>query len=165
MIVVADASPLNYLIQIESEDLLEKLYGRVFVPSAVIEELAHPCAPAAIVSWLSRMPAWIEVRAVAIANATGLHRLHPGERAAIILSEEIHADLLLIDEKEGRTEAKRRGLLTIGTLGVLLAAGNKRLIDPQDAFRKLMADTTFRASTDITERFLSYCKKSSKPGC
>lgn len=45
MIVVADASPLNYLIQIESEELLKKLYGRVIVPTAVIEELAHIRAP------------------------------------------------------------------------------------------------------------------------
>ena len=114
MIVVADASPLNYLIHIESEELLKKLYGRVIVPTAVIEELAHS------------------------------------------------ADLLLIDEKEGRAEAKRRGLLTIGTLGVLLAAGNKGFIDPRDAFQKLLVDTTFHASADLKERFLSYCKKSAK---
>ncbi len=38
MIVVADASPLNYLIQIDCDPLLARLFGRVFVPSAVMEE-------------------------------------------------------------------------------------------------------------------------------
>lgn len=108
------------------------------------------------------MPTWIEVRPVTVTDPTALHRLDPGERAAILLTEEISADLLLIDEKEGRAEAKRRGLLTIGTLGVLLAAGNKGFIDPRDAFQKLLVDTTFHASADLKERFLSYCKKSAK---
>jgi uncharacterized protein len=45
MIVVADASPLNYLIQIDSDNLLHELFGRVLVPAAVMEELGHPRAP------------------------------------------------------------------------------------------------------------------------
>ena len=45
MIVVADASALNYLIQIECENLLQRLFGRVLIPVAVIEELRHPAAP------------------------------------------------------------------------------------------------------------------------
>lgn len=44
MIVVADSSPLNYLIQIQCDSLLQELYKRVFVPMAVIEELRHPRA-------------------------------------------------------------------------------------------------------------------------
>ena len=38
MIVVADSSPLNYLIQIQHDSLLQELYTRVFVPTAVIED-------------------------------------------------------------------------------------------------------------------------------
>jgi len=41
MIVVADASPLNYLIQIQAEELLHKIFGRVLVPAAVMQELRH----------------------------------------------------------------------------------------------------------------------------
>jgi len=41
MIVVADASPLNYLIQVNCDTLLQDLYGRVLVPATVIEELRH----------------------------------------------------------------------------------------------------------------------------
>ena len=37
MIVVADTSPLNYLIVIKHEDLLPKLYPPVFVPPEVME--------------------------------------------------------------------------------------------------------------------------------
>jgi uncharacterized protein len=39
IVVVADTSPLNYLIQIHCQDLLPALYERVLVPPAVITEL------------------------------------------------------------------------------------------------------------------------------
>jgi predicted nucleic acid-binding protein len=44
------------------------------------------------------------------------------EREAIQLAEEQHADLLLIDERKGRRQAKQRGLKTTGTLGVLFSS-------------------------------------------
>lgn len=98
MIVVADSSPLNYLIQIQHDSLLPELYIRVFVPTAVIEELRHPRAPVAIASWLQRIPAWLEVRS-ATSKVGILEDLDAGEREAIFLAEEMRASLLLIDEK------------------------------------------------------------------
>jgi hypothetical protein len=38
-IVVADTTPLRYLVVIEREHLLPALYGRVLTPPAVAEEL------------------------------------------------------------------------------------------------------------------------------
>ena len=35
MIVVADSSPLQYLILLGQPSLLEQLYGRVFIPGVV----------------------------------------------------------------------------------------------------------------------------------
>jgi predicted nucleic acid-binding protein len=45
MIVVADTTPINYLILIEEIDVLPKLYGRVMIPRAVNEELMRSRAP------------------------------------------------------------------------------------------------------------------------
>ena len=42
MIVVADASPLNYLVLIEQIGLLPTLYGSVLIPEAVHRELQRP---------------------------------------------------------------------------------------------------------------------------
>jgi predicted nucleic acid-binding protein len=45
MVVVADASPINYLILIECIDVLRVLYGRVVIPVEVFSELtADGCA-------------------------------------------------------------------------------------------------------------------------
>jgi predicted nucleic acid-binding protein len=72
MIVVADTAPLNYLIQIESDALLFHLYERIIVPAGVMRELRHPAAPAAVRAWLTRVPAWIDVRQPAAAAAAEL---------------------------------------------------------------------------------------------
>jgi predicted nucleic acid-binding protein len=48
IVVVADTSPLNYLIQIHGDHVLPALYARVFVPEAVVDELRHPHAVAAV---------------------------------------------------------------------------------------------------------------------
>ena len=45
MIVVADTSPINYLILIEEIDILTKMYGRVVIPHTVYEELLRGSAP------------------------------------------------------------------------------------------------------------------------
>lgn len=62
MIVVADASPLNYLVSIEAEDLLPKLFGRVVIPNAVFEELQAVGASEKVREWARKLPEWIEIK-------------------------------------------------------------------------------------------------------
>jgi predicted nucleic acid-binding protein len=45
MVVVADTSPINYLVLIAQIDLLKQLYARILIPPAVVAELKHPVAP------------------------------------------------------------------------------------------------------------------------
>lgn len=154
MIVVADTSPLNYLIQIDCDNLLPQLYNRIVIPSAVMQEIAHASAPTAVRTWMTHVPTWVDVLLTESAPDAGLAYLDTGEQEAIQLAEEQHADLLLMDERKGRLEAKRRGLKTTGTLGVLLSAGELRLIDPEIAYRRLLAETTFRTSAVLEAQFL-----------
>lgn len=110
IVVVADTSPLNYLIQINFDHLLPTLYERVLVPSAVLEELRHPMAAAAVGAWLARVPPWLVVQEVAEAADGRLARLDAGERQAIQLAKRERADLLLMDEKLGVRIAREHGL-------------------------------------------------------
>lgn len=159
MVVVADASPLNYLIQIDCDGLLRDLYGRVLAPASVMEELGHPLAPASVAGWLLHLPSWIDVRTVRLRKDATMEALDRGERDAIQLAEEEHANLLLIDERLGRSEAKRRGIATMGTLGILLAGGKRRLIEPEVAFRQLIGQTNFRATPKLIESFAEQCRE------
>jgi predicted nucleic acid-binding protein len=45
MIVIADTSPLHYLILLEHTEILQHLYGRVIIPRAVARELQAERTP------------------------------------------------------------------------------------------------------------------------
>src|SRR5690242_3683282 len=118
MIVVADTSPLNYLVLIEAVDVLKPLYSRVLVPKTVASELQAGNTPATVRAWIARPPEWCEIRPDPDSDPK-LEFLDPGERAAITLAMAVRADRLLMDEWDGRAEAERRHLYVTGTLGVL----------------------------------------------
>ena len=54
--------------------------------------------------------------------------LHAGEIAALSLALELRADLVLMDEAEGRAAATALKLTTMGLLGILLQARQRSLI-------------------------------------
>ena len=45
MLVIADNTPLRYLILLGYVDILPALYGHVIIPHAVLIELQHPHTP------------------------------------------------------------------------------------------------------------------------
>jgi len=153
MIVVADTTPLHYLALIEQTHLLPALYGRVLIPPAVMAELNDPETPELVSRWIENRPHWLEVRVPGQIPQDFPEVLGPGEREAIALSQELHADALLIDEWDGRREAARRHLTVVGTLRVLGTAAEKGLIDLPAAIARLRT-TNFRVSTDLVEQVL-----------
>ena len=54
MIVVADSSPLHYLILLEQSEVLYRLYGEVAIPEAVAAELRAAGSPRRVSDWLLR---------------------------------------------------------------------------------------------------------------
>ena len=130
MIVVADSSPLHYLILLDSAHLLQQLFGRVIVPDMVAGELSATGAPVAVRDWIAQPPEWIEIVQVhGHAVDAVSDDLDIGERAAIAVAAELSADVLLIDDAAGREEARRRRSRVTGTLGVLRAAADRGFID------------------------------------
>jgi len=119
VIVVADASPLRYLILIDYAHVLTALYGRVVVPPAVVAELNQQRTPDVVRSWLAGAPEWLHVQAP-IQGREDLRRgLGAGEREAIALAAELSADALLVDDRDARREADKLGIPVLGTLRVL----------------------------------------------
>lgn len=145
-VVVADTSPLNYLVLIGQIGILHRLYGKVFVPPEVLAELSDSGAPAEVSEWIQARPEWLEVRMVREElNDPALQQLDRGERAAILLAQAEPDTLLLIDDAAGRVEANRRNIPNTGTLGVLQAAAVLEFLDLPAALTKLAA-TNFRVS-------------------
>ena len=66
---------------------------------------------------------------------------------------QLSADLVLIDERDGRMAAQACGLIVAGTLRVLADASEMGLIDLAEAFARLQT-TTFRVDTRLMELLL-----------
>jgi predicted nucleic acid-binding protein len=160
MIVVADSSPLHYLILVEQATLLQSLYSEVVIPEEVLAELSAPEAPPAVVRWLLAAPPWLKVvQAPADRIAGILESLDLGERAAIAVAEFTGADLLLIDEAAGRAEARRRQIRVTGTFGVIRAAAENGLINVPDVLRRLK-DTNFYVDEALIDAvFERWCRE------
>jgi predicted nucleic acid-binding protein len=146
MIVVSDTTPLNYLILTESVDVLPKLFGKVYAPTAVFDELSHPRSPEAVRMWAKGPPEWLTVQDPTHPGPTRLGR---GEAAAIALAEELKADWVLMDERRGSREAQSRGLRVAGTLGILEEAGAKGLLDYEQTRDRLVDGTTFHVTEEV----------------
>src|SRR2546421_206300 len=111
-LVVADTGPLNYLVLIETIDVLPRLFEQILVPAAVYDELLHADAPAPVRAFIAQKPAWLEVRPnpPRSDDDAAASTLDEGERAAIALATSIGADLVLMDDRAGVAVAYRHGL-------------------------------------------------------
>jgi predicted nucleic acid-binding protein len=118
MLAVSNTTPLRYLIAIGQERLFEQLFTRVLIPTAVQAELTDARTPVKVRQWMSAPPTWLQEKQVK-ATAEFPATLHAGEREAILLAEEMSADIVLIDEHYGRAVALGRRLPVSGTLGVI----------------------------------------------
>jgi len=151
VIVVADTSPILNLERIGSLDLLPALYGQVVIPESVQRELS----PSQAVEFASL--AWLKI--MRASNRTLVEDLRlqvdAGEAEAIALAGELQADLLLIDERGGRTLASARGIPITGLAGVLLEAKRADLIrEVKPILDELITVARFRISKDLYQRVL-----------
>jgi predicted nucleic acid-binding protein len=153
MIVVADTSPLNYLILIQHIAVLESLFGEVIIPPAVQDEMLSPSAPAPVKAWITNPPRWLEVSTPGRIDASLDPNLGAGEREAITLAgTSAPGTVLLMDERLGRIEAARLGLRVAGTLAVLRQAHDRGLLDFRIALARLL-ETNFKASDALLKQF------------
>jgi len=130
MIVVSDTTPISELAKVDHLDLLPKLFEKIVIPSGVFNELQVGQYPA---TKLVHNLSWLEVVTVdnrhVVQELQELYNLDLGESEAIALAEGIEVVQLLIDEKRGRRVALARKTPIIGTVGVLLLAKRRGLLD------------------------------------
>jgi len=121
VIVVSNSSPLIALTQIGRLDLLGRLHPQVFIPPAVAKEISPT---------VQRLPSWLAVKPLLLPRHpdTVSGSIGPGEHEVISLGLELRAERLILDERPARRLAASLGLSVIGTIGLLLAAKDRRFL-------------------------------------
>ena len=127
--VISNSSPLQYLYQADVLDLLPALFGQVCVPEAVVAELEEGRRRSVSLPTLAEL-SWLQVRTVR--NRTLLPlvtHLGDGEKEVLALGRELSDALLLLDDRDARRHAHALELEISGTLGVLLLAKERGILD------------------------------------
>ena len=131
MKLVINASPLIFLSKIDSLPLLGECFQTVLAPPTVLLETGLEL-PGIIQS-----EPLTEVGNAFVRGALG--PLHKGELEVIVLAQEKGITLVGMDDLLARRKARQLGLQPIGTVGILLLAHHRRLIDTDEVSRKLHA--------------------------
>jgi predicted nucleic acid-binding protein len=153
-LVVSDTSPLLNLALIERLDLLKTQFSSLTIPTQVWKELTDGEAALNALRDL-REEEFLTIVEVAESDLfIEIRReLDRGETAAICYAIQQEADLLLVDEKEGRRVARRHDLEVTGVLGILLKAANARNIELKEELDALR-EAGFWISEDLYSRVL-----------
>lgn len=123
MSAVSNTGPLIALAKVDQLDLLAQLFGHVHIPPAVYRELLSKSGnegsrlDVALESYIRVAPR-PEMSSTVLAAT---EHLDLGEREAVALAHET-GHILMIDDRQGRSAARRPGLSYTGVAGVLIRA-------------------------------------------
>jgi predicted nucleic acid-binding protein len=152
---VADTGPIIAFARLGRLDLLSDVVGVLIIPDAVYEELVvrgqeRPgAAEVAQGTWIHRRAVTDSARIAQLPPA-----LHRGEREAIILAEELQAQLL-IDEQRGRAIAAARGLAVLGSLRILGEAKRRGfIVQVRPLIEELLASGYWIHEARVIQAFL-----------
>lgn len=149
---MADASPLIALARLGLLELLPKLFGKVLVPQAVLDEClasarhldGPPIREALAKEWLSpadeavSLPAW---------------NLGAGETSAIAVAQLREAGVIM-DDQAGRRVAGQLGIDVIGTAGILILAKRGNLVERVAPLLDALTGSGYFLGDHLKERVL-----------
>lgn len=140
-IVVADTGALISLGIVGHIDLIEKVFGDFYIANAVWEELQVYENPEFEKNFLFDL----EKRVVKIKSRNHLSVLMDyGESESVILYEELNADYLIIDDNKARMIAESLDVNCIGSIGFLIKAKQKGLVnDLKSIFKKWLENERY----------------------
>jgi len=157
--VIANTSPIQYLFQLGLLDLLPRLYGSVLVPPAVRDEIKRGQALGVALPNLDDL-GWIAVAdpevPVLLPLANGLGA---GELQVIALAKESAGHLALLDDRRARRFASLLGVTYSGTLGVLLRAKQRGMLERLEPVCDALEERGFRLSPRTRQSVLSMAEE------
>ncbi len=153
-LVISDASPLIGLSRVDGLGWLPRLFGTVWIPGQVESEILSgrktvdetALRKAHERGWFKTWPEAIKPR--------GRLDLDEVERACIELANRHPGSLLLIDERDGRAQARECGITIAGTAAVISQARTQKLIPSARAVFEQLHKSDFRIAPEVIHAVL-----------
>lgn len=162
MLTVSNTSPLLNLAIVDHLFLPEKQFQTVYIPEAVLAELrVNEDLKGSNHLKAALEKGWLKVQPVQNKALVQLLRreLDQGESEAIALAIEKQADLILLDEKEGRRIARTLNLKITGILGIAIKAWQQGDLESMPAFiQQLRTQAGFHISPNLEQQILAQIK-------
>jgi len=140
-VIISDTTCLIGLSNIGQLNILQEMYGSIVITPEVAEEYGVS------------LPEWINVQVVSdTQKIKAFHKfIGLGESSAIALAMETRNSLLIVDDRRARQFALSMGLEITGTLGLLIQAYEKNIIQDIDSVVARLREVDFRlpANTEI----------------
>ncbi len=148
-IIVSDTSCLILLDKIGRIDLLSLLFNSVTITTVIAKEFGK------------ELPSFIKItdpqNQIYQKILEGF--LDPGESSAIALALESDDCLLIIDEAKGRRKARQLKLNVTGTIGILITAKEKGLVNSITVIFDQINKTDFRISESLIDEAKKNCNE------
>jgi predicted nucleic acid-binding protein len=122
-VIVSDAGPLIVLLKTNKLSILQEIFKKIVVPTAVYQEITEKEQERVIFEGIN----WIEMRDVTKADHLLEKLIDKGEAEAIILAKQLKTSLL-VDDAKARKYAVLLNVEIIGTLGLLKMAKKRGII-------------------------------------
>jgi predicted nucleic acid-binding protein len=143
-IIITDTNCFILLDKIEALFILNALYSNIVTTPQIATEFGKA------------LPPWITIKPVSDQSLLKKYseKVDIGEASAIALAMEIDNPLLIIDDLKGRKLASQLELSYTGTIGVMILAKQKGLINSLRQYFEKIKETDFRISPELLERIL-----------
>lgn len=157
--VVSDTGPILTFLKINRIDILEKIFSKIYIPPEVYREITSNenfIKESEIIKNCNFITVK-EVKNIDMVNQLKKF-LDSGESEAIILTEEIGNDaILIIDDKKGREYVANKGILNIGAIGVLARAIDENIVTKQEIIQyiQIMKETKRRYDNGLYDFLLN----------
>lgn len=146
-VIISDNSCLILLKNINRTSILNSLFGNVLITDEIAREYGI------------ELPGYITVENPKEINYTKILQLSlgKGESSAIALALEKNGCLLIVDDSKARREAKYLVIEITGTIGVLINAKMKGIINSIREVFDEIDNTDFRISDELKIEALKIC--------
>ncbi|MCD4790851.1 MAG: DUF3368 domain-containing protein [Bacteroidales bacterium] len=148
-IIVSDTSCLILLHKLGRIEILKSLFGTITITQMIVEEFGNP------------LPEFIKVENPKDENYQRILEtfVDVGEASAIALALEKSDCLLILDDLKGRKEAKQLKLNYTGTVGILIAAKEKGILNSITKIFDEIKKTDFRISAKLIDEAIKRCNE------